>query len=567
MKVDNLNAVDVAVLCGGNGLDEKRYAKYFGEVADWLSLTHEEYEESTLPDNLREHADVVILGFNPSVCAQTVIKLDAFVKAGGKLLVACRLPKAVGAILGVRQIGELWQEDWMDPEITGMMPVGEALAPCKDYVVFTRLGSYKAPLVKLTGPGTVAATWASATNVPRSEPNVIVTSSGTFVSYLWFRGGNPSQRAYLEGLFRTVLPANRVKAKPVPEGFIKTPASAKEHRGVWTSLSYGLPSMGGWDGTCKFLKNVGVTDVYVAAGAATAPFASRIRPARACVATKGNGIKQAIEAAHKYGLKCHATRSCWRTDFDSDPLTIARERAEGHLQLWCDLKTEENWRCPTNPRNREIEVASFEELAASGVDGITLDFIRYDGEHLCFCDGCRRRFEEQIGSKIANWPQDVRRGGPYFDAWCKFRIDAISDTVREVATRARATNPKIIISATVIQKAFSYDEKFAGWDHVSKIAQDVTRWLNEGWLDYACPMDYYTNTRESMIDLASRQEATSPGKIYPAFAMAIWTRPEGDAETMATLVTAIRDAGCKGWMLYTLADDRAEYAWPHVHEP
>ena len=558
---------DLAILRGRNALNECRYANYLGEVAEWLSLTYVYFDEETLPDDVRVRADVLVLPFNEKITAETAVKIDRFVKAGGKLLVTCRLPKAVGPILGVKQLGELWQERWTEPELTGMMPVGTALLPCTNYVAFTRLMPYGAPLVRLTGAGHVAATWARGPKTPRPEPNVLVTPTGTFASYLWFRGGNPHQRAYLEGLFRTVLSDGRVKARPVPEGVVHTPAPAGEHRGVWTSCAYGLPSMGGWDGTCKFLKERGATDVYMLVGAARANYASRILPSSPDFLTKGDAIRQAVSACRRHGLRANCYRSCWRMDYDSDPLQVAKLRVEGRLQLWSDLKTEENWRCPTDPRNRELEAAVFEELAQSGLDGIQMDFIRFDGEHLCFCKGCRARFERKIGVPIANWPKDVQRGGPHDAAWRQFRIDAISETVRMVSERARRANPKIRISAALIQRSLFDDERYAGSDHVNKIAQHAVRWLKEGWLDYACPMDYYTNTYDSMRLLASRQNAVAPGRVYPGIGMAAWTRPERDAETFANLIDAVRDAGCGGWMLYTLADDRAEFAWPHVHEP
>ena len=98
--------VDVLVIPGGSAKKTsdrtaKAFAKYFGEVADSLSLTTNAVEEAKLPDDLRAAADAVVLGCNATVVPDTLKKLRAFVKDGGRLLVACRLPKGVNEIMGL----------------------------------------------------------------------------------------------------------------------------------------------------------------------------------------------------------------------------------------------------------------------------------------------------------------------------------------------------------------------------------------------------------------------------------------------------------------------------------
>ena len=46
--------------------------------------------------------------------------------------------------------------------------------------------------------------------------------------------------------------------------------------------------------------------------------------------------------------------------------------------------------------------------------------------------------------------------------------------------------------------------------------------------------------------------------------MAAWIRPEGDTEKFKELLDAVRAAGCKGWCLYVLDDDRVEYQLPPI---
>ena len=142
--------VDVLVIPGGSAAKTadktaKAFAKYFGEVADSLSLTTNAVEEAKLPDDLRAAADAVVLGFNATVTPATLKKLCAFVKDGGRLLVACRLPKGVDGIMGLKQTGRITQRDALDPELAGILPVAGKLPPAAKYAAFTRWVAYDAP--------------------------------------------------------------------------------------------------------------------------------------------------------------------------------------------------------------------------------------------------------------------------------------------------------------------------------------------------------------------------------------------------------------------------------------
>ena len=230
--------VDVLVIPGGTAAKTadktaKAFAKYFGEVADSLSLTTNAVEEAKLPDDLRAAADAVALGYNATVTPATLKKLRAFVKDGGRLLVACRLPKGVDEIMGLKQTGKITQRDALDPELAGILPVAGKLPPAAKYAAFTRWVEYSAPVVELTGPGEVVAHWAKEGGAKRAEPAVVKTPAGVFISYLWFRGGSPAQRDLLEGVFRALLPGKAIVRKPDPAWRTDKPAPVppKEHAG------------------------------------------------------------------------------------------------------------------------------------------------------------------------------------------------------------------------------------------------------------------------------------------------------------------------------------------------
>jgi len=561
---------DVLVISGTsltNNSDKSvlAYAKYFAEVADTLSISARLTDETALPDDLRSAADAVVLGFNPSIRPATLSRLSNFVSQGGRLLVACHLPQGVDRILGLEQIGKVTQRDALDPELAGILPVKGRLPPADSYAAFTRWGAYNAPVVKLTGPGEVIAHWAKEGGVKRDEPAVVATPAGLFISYIWFRGGSPAQRDLLEGVFRALLPGKTMTRKPDPVWRTEKPAPipAKEHRGVWSHARGLFASGKNWDETCALLQKRGVTDLYMLSSWAGAAFyESDVIPRAPHVAKYGDLMRQATDAAHAHGIRFHAWMVNWRIDQYSDKALVARERAAGKLQEDCDGNPQD-WYCPSAPENRAREVARACEIATRGVDGVMFDFIRFGNVKYCFCQRCRRLFEERVGSKGINWPADIKWRGAHYEAWFDFRAELISKTVEEASRRIRLANPRIIISASVLPHSlFRYEHaeklklKYRPW---TGVGQDSALWLKRGWVDYVCPMNYSQKDWEDVKKLAELQESIAPGRVYPGIGLAGWIRPGDDAARLAEQQDAIRAAGCSGSTIYVLDDDRAEF--------
>ena len=567
--------MDVLVVRGcsaGNKADKKaaEFAKYLAATADSLSLTAQMLDEANLPDNLRAVVDAVILGFNNTVKPSTVGKLRTFVKDGGRILVACRLPKGVDEIMGLKQTGSVVQSDALDPELAGIVPMAGKIPPASKYAEFTRWGSYSAPIVKLDGPGEVVAYWAKEGGVRRDEPAVVTTPAGVFVSYLWFRGGSPAQRDLLEGVFRALLPAKAIVRKPDPVWRTDNPAVVpkNEHRGVWSHARGLFASGKNWDDTCALLKKRGVTDLYMlSAWAGAAFYKSDVIPRAPHVAKYGDLMEQATAAAHKYGIRMHAWMVCWRMDMYADKEFVRSEREAGLLQVDMDGKPC-NWYCPSAPENRKKMADIACEIVTRGVDGVHLDFIRYCDARYCYCQRCRRLFEERIGKKVGKWPEDARWDGVHLDEWFAFRTDLISSTVELVSRRVRAASPKVTISAAVFDTGmfrYKHVERFWGGNRLKcrariGIGQDSALWLERNWVDYVCPMDYDFSTGwKEMNELAALQNSIAPGRVYPGIGLAAWTGPGVDAAKLAEMQDAVRAAGCAGSTIYVLDDDRAEF--------
>jgi uncharacterized lipoprotein YddW (UPF0748 family) len=135
----------------------------------------------------------------------------------------------------------------------------------------------------------------------------------------------------------------------------------------------------------------------------------------------------------------------WMVNFNllnAPPEFVAKLRAAGRTQK--DAKGEDvNWLCPSHPENLALERDSMLEVVRNyGVDGIHFDYIRYLNKDVCFCAGCRERFEAAAGVNVEQWPQDMLTGkqaGPFGD----WRREQITRLVRAVSQEAHKIKPGI----------------------------------------------------------------------------------------------------------------------------
>ncbi|NIU01946.1 MAG: family 10 glycosylhydrolase, partial [Nitrosopumilaceae archaeon] len=127
------------------------------------------------------------------------------------------------------------------------------------------------------------------------------------------------------------------------------------------------------------------------------------------------------------------------------------------------------------------------------VDGIHLDYIRYPGKDFDFHPWVRNQFRksyildplefkidrENFVNKYSNVGFEL-----YYNRWTKFLRDGLSDFVKTLSQKIHRKDEDIIISAAVkadLAEAHLYF--YQEWD----------RWLRQGWIDWAVPMNYTAN--------------------------------------------------------------------------
>lgn len=333
------------------------------------------------------------------------------------------------------------------------------------------------------------------------------------------------------------------------------PSSPDEVRAVWCHSAFGLAGKT-WDEAIKFLADCGFNTILVnMCWGLTSYYPSQILEEDPSVASRGDQVKQCLAACEKYGVKCHVWKVCWNSGNRGSKELIAKYRKEGRLQQSIKGDNKGAWLCPSNPLNQKMEIDSMLELIRNypSLSGVHFDYIRYPGNDTCFCDGCKKRFEESMGSPVPNWPADVKLNAPLYEKWVTFRQNCISPVVQQVYEKVKKLRPSAKVSAAVFENAHECKKS---------VAQDWELWCKNGWLDFVCPMDY-TDINFRFENQCKRQKVWSHGvTVYPGIGLSCWSNSR-DPIKLAQQIGITRKAGMKGFTVFNY-DSCAEYTFPYM---
>lgn len=295
---------------------------------------------------------------------------------------------------------------------------------------------------------------------------------------------------------------------------IQTPQE-NEQRAFWCHSPFGVLGME-WDEAVKILADNGFTAILPnMLWGGTAYYKSEVLPVAPEIKEKGDQITKCLAACRKHGVECHIWKVNWNMSGRTQKEFAGQMKKEGRTQVSFDGSSMDEWLCPSHPANQKLEIESMVEVVRKyDIDGIHFDYIRYPGEHCCFCKGCRQRFEGIIGTRIKNWPSDVRQDEELRKKWLDFRRSNITTVVAAVCEAARKIRPEIKISAAI----------FSNWpDCRDSIGQDWKLWCEKGYLDFVCPMDYTANNLkfENMV----RRQLSLAGEVpcYPGIGLSTWS--------------------------------------------
>ena len=545
--------------------DVGSYAAGFAEALDRMGVDACQVSDLDLTPDLLKKTRFAVLAHNPAMPEPAIAALEDFVAGGGRLFAAYSLPQRLSKLVGVSPALRYHRPAGKTSPLAGFARTADGLVGQPD---FCAQASWMCTVVEPLPGSKVAARWQTADGAVTDIPALVVSPHGAYLSHVWLGNGNDLDflAAVVDALLPGVRPrferakAERLKREAEETAAIRAmPAKAGERRFIWCHSAWGLEGTNDWDSSCRFVKENGFTDLIVnLAWGGCAFYPSKVLP-RAKRGPQEDALELCKAACRKHGLKMHVWKVCWNMGAQTDRDFVDAAVAAGRVQAGRDGKVNERWNCPSDPHNRRLEIDTMLELALEkGVDGIHFDYIRYPGESSCFCPGCRARFEEKIGRKVANWPKDVTGDGVLVSEWKDFRRANIDAVVSAVAARMHAERPDVEISAAV----------FHGHERTpDTIGQDWVSWCRKGWLDFVCPMDYFDRADRYAQVIAAQREALKGMKtrLYPGLGIACSHYRPISAYMAAREVMAVREAGLDGFTVFHLGG-HAEKVLPILRE-
>jgi hypothetical protein len=281
-------------------------------------------------------------------------------------------------------------------------------------------------------------------------------------------------------------------------------------------------------------------------------------------AQKLKDIRAVAEAAHRAGNKAFvyiAGTECITANAEKSPHSLAKDHPNwlqrnikgepavftSGAAFWIRPGDEDVWVSPLATEWRKVYMERVRQIAATGIDGIYLD-IPYWMTHFDGWENTWASFDEYtVAAFQKSTGLDARRDlklGDFSDAnfrkWVDFRIDTLTDFVREIRDTARAVNPAIMlipeiypgieeeavrVGADVYQMygvvdAIAHEYEFGEGDHMASsrtqldwflyqagmlsfraFAQGKATWI----LNYSWDGDKEVDPREAMKNLAMSQ--------------------------------------------------------------
>jgi uncharacterized lipoprotein YddW (UPF0748 family) len=162
------------------------------------------------------------------------------------------------------------------------------------------------------------------------------------------------------------------------------------------------------------------------------------------------------------------------------------------------------------------------------------------------------QFQKDTGHAVARWPEDCYRG-ELKDAYRDWRCRQINRLVEAVSREAEKIKPELKISAAV----------FGAYpDCRSSVGQDWPHWIESGWLDFVCPMDY-TPSDERFEQLIANQQKLVGGRIpiYPGIG-ATASRSTLSADRVVAQIGIARRLGADGFTIFNLGPNTAQAILP-----
>lgn len=561
---------DVAIvyadsLAARGGAEAKGYMSFASTVSASMRAVGVEsviVADTDLESGTLAKMAAVVLPYNPQIPTNKFSFIRAYVEGGGRILACYSQPREVFDLLGVKTKGSKRPGEDGGASIAGFLKVGGGLADQPDWAPQASWMTQ----IPVVGDGVeVVAEWGDGKRKSLGIPSLVRTKAGLFMSHVWLGGTDGASAGLMRAIACDLAPslkskiaareaAEKKKAEEARAWLAGRPSKTGEHRAFWCHSARGLGGDHDWDSSIAFLKTNGFNTIIPnLCWGGVAFYPSKVLPVAADVAVKGDAFAQCRAACRKHGVKMHVWKVCWNMGGYTSKAFEEQMKTAGRTQVDVKGKALTRWLCPSHPENQKLEIDAMVELAKMGPDGIHFDYIRYPGNDSCFCAGCRARFEAQIGQSVTNWPGAVHGAKATLGKeWRAFRAGNITAVVKTVAERVRKEAPGVEISAALFRNPVSDPET---------VAQDWPLWCREGWLDFACHMDYVDAAAMFRSQVKTQMKAVGKVRMYPGIGLSCWLNDGQDGVKFAKQIEVVRDLGLGGFTVFNF-DRRAERVLP-----
>lgn len=237
-------------------------------------------------------------------------------------------------------------------------------------------------------------------------------------------------------------------------------------------------------------------------------------------------LAAAVDGGHARGLQVHAwftVATAWHETYRDLQLPaghVTRDHGPGTADPWmtvssAGVQSREYFDIGLPELHRHVAGVVADIASRYAVDGVHLDYVRYDGAQWGYHPRALQRFTAETGYQGVPSPTDR-----VWADWRRAQSRAIVERAQAALAQAR---PRALLSAAVIAQGAGpagAPGGFAGTRAFADYAQDWPGWVGDGLLDLAVPMMY---DRESVAEQAQWY------RQWLAFAADLDQRPAGAA--------------------------------------
>ena len=282
-------------------------------------------------------------------------------------------------------------------------------------------------------------------------------------------------------------------------------------------------------------------------------------------------LKYALTLGSALGLKTHVWMNSyilWSSSYEpenSQHLYHTHKEwteADRNLKMDSQIKLSEpkspQWEgiylSPLHPEVNTYLLSVYSEIINEyKIEGIHLDYIRFQDEIYGWNRYGMKEFE-----KIYDFsPRDITRGIIPPDiadsiriAWKQFRLDAVSELVHDTYGIIQKSGKEIALSAAVKPNLMEARNR---WN------QDWGRWVQEGYIDFVVPMNYFKEIRHfnnSVQIMKSNLHADDLNRII----MGVSTYNQ-DAQSVADKILLSRLNGFRGISVFSYDSHKNNLKW------